>query len=153
MEQYIMKGGNPLVGEVTISGAKNAALGILTAAVMTDDDVVVENLVKKLLYQKERITALVMFNDQIAVASYKAAQELGVMIGRDLSIVGFDDDRVGRFVTPPLTTIWQPSYEKGEKALNILIDALEEERLPDAREELKGVMIYRHSCSAAPECS
>ncbi len=116
-------------------------------------DVVVENLVKKLLYQKERITALVMFNDQIAVASYKAAQELGVMIGRDLSIVGFDDDRVGRFVTPPLTTIWQPSYEKGEKALNILIDALEEERLPDAREELKGVMIYRHSCSAAPECS
>ena len=44
MEQYIMKGGNPLVGEVTISGAKNAALGILTAAVMTDDDVVVENL-------------------------------------------------------------------------------------------------------------
>ena len=44
MEQYIMKGGNPLVGEVTISGAKNAALGILTAAVMTDDDVVVENV-------------------------------------------------------------------------------------------------------------
>ena len=35
MEQYIMKGGNPLVGEVTISGAKNAALGILAAAIMT----------------------------------------------------------------------------------------------------------------------
>ena len=31
MEQFIMKGGNPLVGEVTISGAKNAALGILAA--------------------------------------------------------------------------------------------------------------------------
>ena len=41
MEQYIMKGGNPLVGEVTISGAKNAALGILAAAIMTDDDVVI----------------------------------------------------------------------------------------------------------------
>ena len=38
MEQYIMKGGNPLVGEVTVSGAKNAALGILTAAIMTDED-------------------------------------------------------------------------------------------------------------------
>ena len=36
MEQYIMKGGNPLVGEVTISGAKNAALGILAAAIMTE---------------------------------------------------------------------------------------------------------------------
>lgn len=44
MEQFIMKGGNPLVGEVTIGGAKNAALGILTAAVMTDDDVIIENL-------------------------------------------------------------------------------------------------------------
>lgn len=44
MEQYIMKGGNPLVGEVTISGAKNAALGILTASIMTDEDVLIENL-------------------------------------------------------------------------------------------------------------
>ena len=44
MEQYIMKGGNPLVGEVTISGAKNAALGILAAAIMTDEDVLIENL-------------------------------------------------------------------------------------------------------------
>ena len=44
MEQYIMKGGNPLVGEVVISGAKNAALGILAAAIMTDEDVIVENL-------------------------------------------------------------------------------------------------------------
>ncbi|MCI9589147.1 MAG: UDP-N-acetylglucosamine 1-carboxyvinyltransferase [Lachnospiraceae bacterium] len=44
MEQYIMEGGNPLVGEVTIGGAKNAALGILTAAIMTDDDVLIENL-------------------------------------------------------------------------------------------------------------
>ena len=44
MEQYIMKGGNPLAGEVTISGAKNAALGILAAAIMTDEDVVIDNL-------------------------------------------------------------------------------------------------------------
>ena len=44
MEQYIMKGGNPLVGEVNISGAKNAALGILAAAIMTDEDVVIDNL-------------------------------------------------------------------------------------------------------------
>lgn len=38
MEQFIMKGGNPLVGEVTISGAKNAALGILAASILTDED-------------------------------------------------------------------------------------------------------------------
>ena len=39
-----MKGGNPLVGEVIISGAKNAALGILAASIMTDEDVLIENL-------------------------------------------------------------------------------------------------------------
>ena len=44
MERYIMKGGDPLVGEVCIGGAKNAALGILTAAIMTDEDVVIDNL-------------------------------------------------------------------------------------------------------------
>ena len=44
MNQFIMKGGNPLVGDVVISGAKNAALGILAAAIMTDDDVIIENL-------------------------------------------------------------------------------------------------------------
>ena len=44
MEQYIMKGGIPLVGDVIISGAKNAALGILAASIMTDEDVVIENL-------------------------------------------------------------------------------------------------------------
>lgn len=44
MDQYIIKGGNPLVGEVTIGGAKNAALGILAAAVMADQTVTIENL-------------------------------------------------------------------------------------------------------------
>lgn len=44
MEQYVIKGGNPLVGEVTIGGAKNAALGILAAAIMSDEDVIIDNL-------------------------------------------------------------------------------------------------------------
>lgn len=44
MEQYIIKGGKPLAGEVSICGAKNAALGILAAAIMTDETVTVENL-------------------------------------------------------------------------------------------------------------
>jgi UDP-N-acetylglucosamine 1-carboxyvinyltransferase len=44
MEQYAIKGGNPLVGEVEIGGAKNAALAILAAAIMTDETVVIENV-------------------------------------------------------------------------------------------------------------
>ena len=44
MDKYVIKGGNPLVGEVEIGGAKNAALAILTAAIMTDEPVVVDNI-------------------------------------------------------------------------------------------------------------
>ena len=44
MEQYVVKGGVPLRGEVSIGGAKNAALGILAAAIMTDETVTIENV-------------------------------------------------------------------------------------------------------------
>lgn len=72
MEQYIMKGGNPLVGEVNISGAKNAALGILAAAIMTDDEVIIENLpdvrdINVMLEAIEEIGALVVRLDRHTV--------------------------------------------------------------------------------------
>ena len=44
MEQYIIKGGMPLCGDVSIGGAKNAALGILAAAIMADETVTIENV-------------------------------------------------------------------------------------------------------------
>lgn len=44
MEQYVIEGGNPLYGEVEIGGAKNAALAILAAAIMTDETVTIDNL-------------------------------------------------------------------------------------------------------------
>ena len=72
MNQYIMKGGNPLVGDVVISGAKNAALGILAAAIMTDEDVIVENLpdvrdINVLLEASEEIGASVERLDRHSV--------------------------------------------------------------------------------------
>ena len=44
MDKYMIRGGVPLIGEVVIGGAKNAALGILAAAIMTDDPVRIENV-------------------------------------------------------------------------------------------------------------
>ena len=72
MEQYIIKGGKPLQGEVCIGGAKNAALGILAAAVMTDDVVTIENLpdvsdVNVLLQAIEEIGATVRRKDKHTV--------------------------------------------------------------------------------------
>ncbi len=73
MEQYVIKGGIPLEGEVTIAGAKNAALGILAAAVMTDQEVIIENVpnvrdTRVLLQAIQGIGAKVRFIDEHTVS-------------------------------------------------------------------------------------
>jgi UDP-N-acetylglucosamine 1-carboxyvinyltransferase len=74
MEQYIIKGGMPLHGEVSIGGAKNAALGILAAAIMTDETVTIENVpnvrdTKVLLQAIEGIGAKVkyVYNNSVQI--------------------------------------------------------------------------------------
>ena len=72
MEQYVIKGGIPLEGEVVIAGAKNAALGILAAAVMTDQEVKIENVpnvrdTRDLLQAIEGIGARVRYEDEHTV--------------------------------------------------------------------------------------
>ena len=72
MEQYAIKGGNPLVGEVEIGGAKNAALGVLAAAIMTDDMTVIENIpdvrdINVLLQAMESIGVIVYRTDRHTV--------------------------------------------------------------------------------------
>ncbi len=73
MEQYVIKGGTPLVGEVTIAGAKNAALGILAAAVMTDKECIIENVpnvrdIRVLLQAIKEIGATVRYIDEHTVS-------------------------------------------------------------------------------------
>ncbi len=71
-EQYVIRGGKPLEGEVVIAGAKNAALGILAAAVMTDEKVTIENVpyvsdTRTLLKAIENIGATVEYLDKHTV--------------------------------------------------------------------------------------
>ena len=74
MEQYVVKGGVPLRGEVSIGGAKNAALGILAAAIMTDETVTIENVpnvrdIRVLLQAIEGIGAKVtyVYNNSVQI--------------------------------------------------------------------------------------
>ena len=72
MYKYMIRGGNPLTGEVTIGGAKNAALGLLAAAIMTDEDVTIENLpdvsdINQLIDAIENIGATVTRTDRHTV--------------------------------------------------------------------------------------
>ena len=73
MEKYVIKGGNRLEGEVTIAGAKNAALGILAAAVLTDEECIIENVpyvkdTRVLLAAIENMGATVKYIDRHTVS-------------------------------------------------------------------------------------
>lgn len=69
--------------------------------------------------------ALFCFNDMLAMGVLCAANERGLSIPRDLSVMGYDDSAIAAFTAPPLTTIRQPAFEMGETAARTLIEHLE----------------------------
>ncbi|CAM5360304.1 LacI family transcriptional regulator OS=Streptomyces tendae OX=1932 GN=GUR47_16970 PE=4 SV=1 [Streptomyces tendae] len=76
----------------------------------------------ELLRRPDRPTAVFAGNDLQALGLYEAARELGLRIPHDLSVVGFDDLPVARWVGPPLTTVRQPLMEMAEAAARLVLD-------------------------------
>ncbi|WP_028778028.1 LacI family DNA-binding transcriptional regulator [Shimazuella kribbensis] len=80
---------------------------------------------KELLEQTD-VTALFAFNDLMAFGVYQAAEELGLKIPDDISVVGFDNLKYNLLLHPKLTTMEQPIYEIGEVATKLLLEQIEE---------------------------
>ncbi|MCB2153822.1 LacI family transcriptional regulator [bacterium] len=74
---------------------------------------------------RKRPTAVVCFNDMIALGVYEAAQHLGLKIPEDVSVVGCDDIEIARLLNPPMTTIALPIAEMGRSAAEILVSQLQ----------------------------
>lgn len=70
------------------------------------------------------VSAVFCFNDMVAVGALLACQERGLAVPGDLSIVGFDDIDLARYMTPPLTTVQQPRVRLGNMATQLLLDLL-----------------------------
>ena len=68
-----------------------------------------------------RPSAIVALNDTQAIGALHAAREQGLEIGREISIIGFDDAPMSQYLMPPLTTVRQPIREAGRKCVEILI--------------------------------
>ncbi|MFW6234980.1 MAG: LacI family DNA-binding transcriptional regulator [Spirochaetota bacterium] len=75
-------------------------------------------------FGSDRPTAVVTMCDEVALGVYQAANECNIRIPQDVSIAGFDGIPEGTLLTPPLTTIVQPGYEKGEHAGRLLLSAI-----------------------------
>jgi DNA-binding LacI/PurR family transcriptional regulator len=95
------------------------------------------------LARTPRPTALLCLSDRLAEGAFRAAARFGLLIPDDLSIVAFDD-AVPLAATLNLTTIRQPSRDKGEHAAQALLDLLAGQQVPPDR-LLPTELIIRHS--------
>lgn len=63
--------------------------------------------------------------DSAAIGLISALKERGVQAGKDISVMGFDDNQIAEYYIPPLTTVSQPQLEIGQKAMALLIDKIQ----------------------------
>lgn len=80
--------------------------------------------IQSLLTQSSRPTAVFCCSDTIAVGAYQAIQQQGLRIPQDLSIMGYDDIELARYLSPPLSTICQPKAELGKLAVEALLQRI-----------------------------
>lgn len=90
-------------------------------------------------------TAVVAFNDLVAIGIMEGAKEMGLKIPRDLSVVGFDDTIIASITDPPLTTIAQPIYQMGICAIDRLVGLIKGESVGSKRTVLDIRLVVRRS--------
>lgn len=96
----------------------------------------------------KRPTAVVCASDAIAAGVLLALSESGISVPKEVSVIGFDDVPGSAFLIPPLTTISQPIYEKGQQAASILIDAIEGRSSGPVHVRLPAKLVVRRSCAS-----
>ncbi|GAA3021417.1 LacI family DNA-binding transcriptional regulator [Streptosporangium longisporum] len=104
----------------------------------------------ELLDLPERPTALVAFNDKMAVGVLRAAAERGLRVPEDLSVAGFDDIDLSRATWPMLTTVRQPLQEMGRMAVTLLMRLLSRHTLEALHVSLGTDVIVRGSTGPVP---
>ena len=103
----------------------------------------------QLLDIEHRPTAILCDDDLLAAGAYKAAVERGLKVGRDVSIVGFDDIELARMLEPALTTVEIPAARIGADAVAMAIDLIEGGEPRTESIDLR--LIVRESSGIAPE--
>jgi len=100
---------------------------------------------------KPRPTAIFATNDAMAIGVLSALHEAGLDIPREMSVAGFDDIPICRFISPPLSTVHVAIPELGGRAIERLIHAIETKNTHRRRQEmLPTTLIVRSSCGALP---
>ncbi|MEV1022606.1 LacI family DNA-binding transcriptional regulator [Streptomyces sp. NPDC050264] len=128
-----------------------AASGLAPAAVRHTDfsEAAAVAATRELLADGERPTALVYANDSMAVCGIGTAQRAGLRVPEDLSVVGYDNLPLGRWLHPRLTTVDQQVQRVGAAAARTLLARCGED-LPAARLDDRPRLVIRESTGPAP---
>jgi LacI family xylobiose transport system transcriptional regulator len=102
----------------------------------------------ELLRLPDRPTAVFTGNDLQALGLYEAARELGLSIPGDLSVIGFDDLPLSRWISPPLTTVRQPLTEMAEAAARLVLELSRGKQPSTLRVDLATRLVERSSTQA-----
>jgi LacI family transcriptional regulator len=105
---------------------------------------------RELLDLRPRPSAVVCFNDKVAVGVMEAAAAHGLRVPEDLSVAGFDDIDVSRATSPRLTTVRQPLQEMGRTAVTMLMRQLDGHAHEALSMELETRLVVRESTGPAP---
>ena len=101
----------------------------------------------ELLDKQKRPTAVFAGNDVIAYGAIKAIKDRGLKIPDDISIVGFDDDYLSRYLNPPLTTVAVPAEGLGSEAATLLMNMIgTNSSIKSKRKILPSHFFIRESC-------
>ncbi|MEL0629559.1 LacI family DNA-binding transcriptional regulator [Psychromonas aquatilis] len=99
---------------------------------------------QSLLKEKSNFTAIIAFNDCMALGALRALTEAGINVPEQVSIIGIDDDPVSEFFTPRLTTVKLPIVEMTKQAVELAITLCDESK-PTHSYQYQGELIQRES--------
>jgi LacI family transcriptional regulator len=105
---------------------------------------------QRLLALPERPTAIVSINDLLAMGVLRAAADCGLRVPQDLSLVGFDDILMARYLTPRLTTASKDAVRMGREAVQLVLARLQDPARPPQVIKLPTQFVVRESTGPAP---
>ncbi|WP_046176738.1 LacI family DNA-binding transcriptional regulator [Domibacillus indicus] len=104
------------------------------------------DMMHKLLAYSHPPTAVFAANDEMAFGAINAIEQKGLTVPNDISVIGFDDIQFSSIFKPALTTISQPTFDIGTKAMELLIGLMTKQEMEKTQYILENKLVLRDSC-------
>ncbi|MBC9784623.1 LacI family DNA-binding transcriptional regulator [Heliobacterium chlorum] len=129
--QALDEAGIPFLPELVVGGDYRMTTGKAAAA--------------ELLRRSPQLEGIFCANDLMAIGALEQLREASFRVPRDVAVVGYDGIAMSRYVYPPLTTVVQPTYRMGERAIQLLFDSIERNQPEFQHIELEPLLEIRKS--------